>query len=51
MIRDILNIAPWWFWIFIAPELLMTAVWLIAMPFVMLFAYFAERREAKAMET
>lgn len=48
MIRDILSIAPWWFWIFIAPELIMTIIWLICMPFVFGFAYIVERREAKA---
>ena len=29
MIRDVLAIAPWWFWVFIAPELLASIVWLM----------------------
>jgi hypothetical protein len=29
MIRDILSLAPWWFWVFVAPELIVTAIMVV----------------------
>jgi hypothetical protein len=37
VIRNILDLAPWWFWVFLAPELLMGALWLVfAIPFAVI---------------
>lgn len=44
MIRDTLSLAPWWFWIFVFPELAITAIMIPFMVVAGVVGWVAERR-------
>ena len=47
MIRDTLDLTPWWFWVFIAPELLVTALFVVCMIIAAPVALIAELIECR----